>query len=107
VAIPFFARDRARAFLRDFLQDGPHTSREIWIAAQEQGLSERTLQRAKQELEIRSLRIWADGQRLSYWLLPGQELPARVPPEAIPPDLEPWLAPLRGRFPPSTPLDEL
>lgn len=100
-------RDRAQDFLADFLEASPRTSRQVWAAAQPHGLSERTLRRAKRELEVRSVRVWAGGQRLSYWLLPGQQLPDSIPPDAVPPDLEPWLAPLRERFPPSTPLDEL
>jgi hypothetical protein len=101
------ARERARDFLVHALQDGPHTSRELWALAQEQRLARRTLRRAKLELGIRSVRVWADGKRLSYWLLPGQQLPASVPADAVPPDLEEWLAPLREEFPPSTPLDDL
>jgi hypothetical protein len=38
---------------------------------------------------------------------PGQQLPDTVPPEDAPPDLEEWLAPLRERFPPPTPLDDM
>lgn len=101
------ARDRAREFLVEFLAGGPRTSREIWTAALEQGLARRTLFRARRELQVRPVRVWVEGKPLCYWLLPGQQLPASVPPEAVPPDLEPWLAPLRERFPPSTPLDEL
>jgi RecA-family ATPase len=56
---------RARDFLTAFLEDGTHTSREIWQAAQSQRLSRRTLERAKQQLHIRSVRVWADGKRLS------------------------------------------
>jgi hypothetical protein len=100
-------RDQVREFLARSLEAGPRTSREIWALAQEQRLSRRTLRRAKQDLNIRSVRVWADGKRLSYWLLPGQELPASVPAEAIPPSLEEWLEPLRKEFPPSTPLDDL
>jgi hypothetical protein len=100
-------RERACDFLADLLEEGPRTSRDIWASAQQAGVAERTLQRAKQALGVRSVRVWADGQRLSYWLLPGQQLPERVPPQAVPPDLEAWLAPLRERFPPSTPLDDL
>jgi RecA-family ATPase len=101
------ARDRAREFLTRALEAGPRTSRELWALAQQYRVSSRTLRRVKQEMNIRSVRISADGQRLSYWLLPGQELPASVPPEAIPPDLEEWLAPLRQKYRPSTPLDDL
>ena len=100
-------RDRAREFLADFLEDGPRTARDIWAAAQEHGLAERTLRRAKLELNVRSLRVYVDKVPLNYWLLPGQQLPDSVPPEAVPPDLEEWLAPLREKYPPSTPLDDM
>ncbi|HEV3257462.1 MAG TPA: AAA family ATPase [Gemmataceae bacterium] len=100
-------RQRASEFLAAVLEDGPLTSREIWAAAQEHDLAERTLQRVKDELGIRSVRVYLGKKQLSYWLLPGQELPDSVPPEARPPDLEPWLAPLREQFPPSTPLDDM
>jgi hypothetical protein len=101
------ALDRACDFLQEVLQEGPVTSRQLWALAQEQRLTKRTLQRAKRDLAIRSVRVWAEGKRLSYWLLPGQQLPAGVPPEAAPPDLEEYLAPLREEFPPLTPLDDL
>jgi hypothetical protein len=100
-------RDRAREFLTTILSDGPRTSREIWAAAQEEGLSERTLFRAKQGLEIRTVRVATEGSPVSYWLLPGQQVPAGVAPPAGPADLEPWLAPLRAKYPPRTPLDDL
>jgi hypothetical protein len=91
--------------LESFLQEKPHTSREVWAFAQEQGISERTLRRAREELDIRSQRVWADGDRLSYWLLPGQELPAEASP--FPQDLKPWLDPLMKQFPSSSPIDDL
>jgi hypothetical protein len=104
---PISALDRARDFLESVLEKGALTSREIWTLAQEQGLADRTIQRAKQELDIRSVRVRLEGKQLSYWLLPGQQMPASVPPEAVPPDLEEWLAPLRKAYPPATPLDDL
>jgi hypothetical protein len=100
-------RDQARELLTQLLCDGPRTSREIWAAAQEHGLAERTLYRAKQELEIKTQGVWLDGQRLSYWLLRGQTLPADIPPQAVEPDLEPWMAPLREKYPGPTPLDDM
>jgi hypothetical protein len=99
-------RDRAKEFLSQVLAAGPRTSRDIWPLAEEQNLAEATLHRARQELGIRNVRVWLDGRLVSYWLLKGQELPASVPPEAVPPDLEPWLAPLREKYPPPTPLDD-
>jgi hypothetical protein len=106
-AAPATERDRAREFLADFLADGARTSRDVWAAAREENLAVRTIERAKKELEVRSMRMYGEGQRFSYWLLPGQATPAAAPRQAAPPDLEAWLAPLRERFPPSTPLDEL
>lgn len=100
-------RQRAREWLEDILMEGPRTSREIWASAHQQELAERTINRAKTDLEIRSVQVWIEGQRLSYWLLPGQRLPASVSPEAKPIDLDEWLEPLRQRFPPATPLDEM
>jgi len=102
-----FQRDRACDFLTTFLKEAPRTSREVWAAVQEQDLAERTIRRAKDDLEIRSKRIYADGKPLSYWLLPGQTLPDTVIRDQLPSDLEPWLAPLREKFPPSSPLDDL
>jgi hypothetical protein len=101
-------RERAREFLAACLEKGPRTSRDIWAEAQPLDLTEATLQRAKHDLEARSVRVWANGQRLSYWLLPGQTLPDSTPSEDTEStDLEPWLAPLRQQFPPATPLDDL
>ena len=100
-------RQRAADFLAAFLEDGPRAAREVWEAARQQDLAERTLNRAKRELEVRSLRLTVEGVPRSYWLLPGQRLPDPVPSDDAPADLEPWLAPLRERFPPATPLDEL
>jgi hypothetical protein len=104
---PAAQRDRACDFLAEVLGQGPRTSREIWAEALKQGVAEHTLRRAKGVLEVRSVRVWADGQRLSYWLLPGQQLPQAADSEDDSTDLEPWLAPLRAQFPPPTPLDEL
>lgn len=100
-------RDRAREFLLTVLDQEPRTARDIWKLAREQGLSERTLKRAKRELDIRSVRVCREQAITSYWLLPGQELPPSVAAHVAGSNLEPWLAPLRARFPPSTPLDDL
>jgi hypothetical protein len=93
-------------FLAAFLEKGPRTSREVWNAGREQGLPERTLRRAKRELGVTSQRVYADGQNLSYWLLPGQKLPDGVTGADDENSLEQWLAPLREKYPVGTPLDE-
>jgi putative DNA primase/helicase len=100
------AREQAVAFLTTFLAKGPCTSSDIWINACREGVTERTLRRAKKILHVRSMRVWANGKRLGYWLLPGQQLPDEVSADEDPNSLEPWLAPLREKFPPSTPLDD-
>jgi hypothetical protein len=100
-------RDRAGALLESFLREGLHTSREVWEFAEEHGLTEMTVRRAKRDLKIRSVRVWAEGQRLSYWLLPEQELPTSLAPDTQESGLEPYLDALRAKYPPPTPLDDL
>lgn len=100
-------RDTARQFLLEMLHDGPRTARDLWQRAVIEGLNRRTLQRARTDLDIRSVRVHEEGKTICYWLLPGQQLPREVHSDSAVPDLEPWLAPLRERFPPSTPLDDL
>ncbi|MGH7173956.1 MAG: AAA family ATPase [Gemmataceae bacterium] len=95
-------RERGREFLEGFLREGPRSSREIWAAALPLGLTERTLERVKQELAIRSIRVCPDGQRLSYWLLPGQELPKSAKRFVV--DLDYWTV---GPLPRPTPLDNM
>jgi hypothetical protein len=104
---PILARERARAFLTGALEKAPRTSRERWPLAQRARLSKRTVKRAKADLGIRSVRVCADGKRLSYWLLPGQELPGGLTPESATPELDAYLARLGELYPPSTPLDDL
>jgi hypothetical protein len=100
--------ERAKQFLTGFLAEGARTSRDIWQASRQYNLSEKTIRRAREDLGIRSLLVGVGPERLSYWLLDGQQKP--TPPASDddpPPDLEPWLAPLREQFPPATPLDDL
>jgi hypothetical protein len=99
-------RQRAREFLAHVLAEGPRTPREIWGEARAAGLAERTLHRARKDLDIRSVRVEAEGRPVCYWLLPGQQLPAAVRGHDEAADLDALLAALRERFPPSTPLDE-
>jgi len=92
----------AADFLAEFLGEKPRTSREIWEAAQKRGLAERTLYRARQDLQVQVQLVQEGAVQHYYWLLPGQKLPV-----ADEYDLEPWLGPLRAQYPPSTPLDDL
>jgi hypothetical protein len=96
-------RDRAAVFLEQFLADGPRAVRDLWDAARKDGLSARTIQRAKEGLDIRCRRVYTDGQPVSYWLLPGQELATG---NAADDEVARMLADLEKRFPAPTPLDD-
>jgi hypothetical protein len=67
-------RRRARDFLRSFLEKGPRVSGEVWAAARANRISRNTLKRAKADLGIRYERICSKGERMDFWLLPGQEV---------------------------------
>jgi hypothetical protein len=99
-------RGEARAFLLAFLRGRPRPAGEVCAESRKLGLSERTLKRAKQDLGIRSADAYCDGVKRSYWLMPGQELPAGLRGPAVLGELEEWLAPLREKYPSRTPLDE-
>lgn len=49
--------DEAVSFLRKLLGDGPLPSREVELRAEESGISQRTLRRAKESLEIRASKV--------------------------------------------------
>ncbi|HMF12774.1 MAG TPA: hypothetical protein VKE94_10725, partial [Gemmataceae bacterium] len=100
--VPPSEHDEAASFLQEFLAAGPRTAREIWEAAQKDDHSERTLRRAKRTLDIRSRRVY-DGKRpVSYWLLPGQELPDHFACER---EWDRWMADLEKQWPSRTPLE--
>jgi len=71
-------RDRAAAFLEKYLAAGPRTAADIWEAAQATALTHTTLYRAGKGLGITFYRITQAGRAVTYWLLPGQELPEGV-----------------------------
>jgi hypothetical protein len=96
-------RDRAAEFLQQFLAPGPRTSREVWEAAQQAGLSERTLRRARRGLGIRRQYVQENGRPVSYWALPGQEIPGS---RTGCPELDRMIAELEKQYPPPTPLDD-
>ena len=72
---PLRQREIARDWLEDFLDEEPRTSEEVWQSAEQAGLSERTLFRAKSDLGVTTERVKLPDKRLSYWLLPQQQLP--------------------------------
>jgi hypothetical protein len=97
-------RAQARAFLQTALAGGPRLVRELWAEGQKQGLSARTIERAKLDLSIRRERVVREGRQENWWLLPGQSLPGAAG-RGGNAELEPWLAPLREQYPSPTPLD--
>jgi hypothetical protein len=99
---------RATEFLQVFLKDGPRISGEIWEAAGECCFGERTLGKAKKQLKVASKKCYVNDRLVSYWLLPGQEIPAHTRlHESEEYSIEPYLEQLRQRYPPGTPIDHL
>jgi len=64
------AKGDAAAFLIDALVDGPVLSNKIYKAAQDAGIADRTLKRAKSALMIRSIKV--DGERGWHMTLPNR-----------------------------------
>ncbi|HVT19253.1 MAG TPA: hypothetical protein VHQ90_24120, partial [Thermoanaerobaculia bacterium] len=63
--------DEARAFLRNLLADRPLSTAEVWTAAQEAGISGRTLRRAKQREGIATRRQGFGPGSTCRWSLSG------------------------------------
>lgn len=75
------ARDRAIDWLKRELADGPRKSAELYAAAAEVGIPERTLNRAKSELPARSHRVWDEKANCGewYWYDPDAAWPKKAP----------------------------
>jgi hypothetical protein len=73
-------RQRARAceILSALMKNGPRPARELTRAARQQGISPRTLRRARQDLNVKSQIVGGFHHHRAWWLLPGQELPDGV-----------------------------
>ncbi|HZT79763.1 MAG TPA: hypothetical protein VFA26_06065, partial [Gemmataceae bacterium] len=91
----------------ELLADGPLRVSEVWARARADGLSRTTLRRAKKELDVRSVWGSVDGHPVSYWALGDEEPAPAAPAEDDETSLEPWLGPLRRKYPGPTPLDDL
>jgi hypothetical protein len=98
--------DRACAFLRTFLKDGPRRSHEVREAARALGLSKATLRRAREDIPLGHRRVVSDGRPFTYWLLPHQQLPPDVLQKSDTPDLDAFLEDLEKRYPRRTPRDD-
>lgn len=71
-------RLRACEVLADLLKSGPRPADEVTEAAKQRGVSERTLRRAREDLQVESEFVGTYQQHRYWWLLPGQELPDSV-----------------------------
>ncbi len=76
---PLRARDRATQWLRDQLVNGPRKATEVHAAAEEANIPEKTLQRAKNELCVRSQRVENKDSHEWYWYDPAAPWPADAP----------------------------
>lgn len=96
--------EEAIAFLQGFLPGNPKNSREVWVAAEERGIREKTIRRAYKRMPLRFVQRTQGNDQLTYWLLPGQEPPPRDPST----DLWPFFQEqLKRLSPASSPLDDV
>jgi len=70
--------DEAEAFLREQLADGPRNSAEVKEAAQADGISDKTLRKARERLRVEYAREAFSG--LTTWWLPDVRAPSCPPP---------------------------
>jgi hypothetical protein len=94
---------RAADLLTNLLKDGPKAYRELARAARLQGVSTRTLDRARRLLKIDTVRTGPFTHcQTTYWVAEGQEIPRHLKnPNDI--DLEPWFQALRQKCAPHEP----
>jgi hypothetical protein len=100
---PAGALARAAAFLEQFLADGPRVTQEVWDAAFKAGFSQRTIERAKKGLGLRTRQVRQGDRNITYCCLRHQIVSTGDPGLDA---LERTLADLEQRFPPRTPLDD-
>jgi len=72
-------RDRAASWLRDELSTGPRPASAIYASAASAGIPDRTLERAKQEVGVRSCKSKSNGRTEWFWYDPAAAWPADAP----------------------------
>src|SRR5262249_11051966 len=70
---PPAALAEAQALLHDLLGPGPAACETVQQLALEAGIASRTLERAKNALDVRSFHKHANGRQVWYWSLPEAE----------------------------------
>ncbi len=93
-------RTRAMLFLEHMLASGPCRTRDIWDAAQKIGLSERTLRRARDAMNLKKQRNEENGHAVYYWLRQDQDF------KHDPTGFDNFLRELEARFPTPPPIDD-
>lgn len=76
---PVRIRDRAASWLSQQLAAGPRKVSELYAAAAEAGIPERTLDRAKSELRIASRKVRFNDRSVWYWYDSGSDWPKNAP----------------------------
>jgi hypothetical protein len=76
-AKPPRAREEAIEWLREFLATGPKKAKEVYEAGKQAGHSQKTLERAKQELGIKPEQVRRGGKSEWFWADPNARPPAR------------------------------
>ena len=69
------AKDEAKEFLLEVLADGHMSSKQIFDQARQEGISDKTLQRASKELGVHKAQLHVQGKRGAdewYWNLPEE-----------------------------------
>ncbi|HUE14489.1 MAG TPA: AAA family ATPase [Planctomycetaceae bacterium] len=97
------ALPRAIAFLEQFLADGPRPTQEVWDAAFKAGFSQRTVERAKKGLGLRTRQVPSEGRNVTYCCLRHQTVLTGDPERD---DFQRTLDELEKKYPPPTPLDD-
>jgi hypothetical protein len=72
-------RDRAGMWLHAELRNGPRRATELFTAAAEAGIPEKTLKRAKEMMQVQSHQVRQKGRAEWYWYDPDAPWPANAP----------------------------
>jgi hypothetical protein len=76
------ARDEAKSFLLDLLQDGSMPAKDVFVNARGAGVAEKTLRRAAQDLGVVKSKTGMDGGWI--WKLSDQPKMANIAEDALP-----------------------
>ncbi len=104
---PPLLRDTAAAFLHRVLAHGPLPAREVWRRAEQEGITKGTLRHARENLPVKLGWGNVNGLPITYWMLPGHDLPSNAAPTEEPDPIFERLRQLEEQYPSRSPLDDL